>query len=93
MQLVRNTEDGGLQLIDMQIKDISLKTTLVKRSKGPCAKFANCFLPWNTEYIWQCNTSVKDKKKVCEHSFWRDVWIAWAAHNKQIVSSKADVLK
>lgn len=85
---------GGLRLVDLHKKDMSLKLTWVKEiDKG--GFFANVFynqlrLPAN-ENIFKCQLSVKDDKDLCVSPFWGDVLSAWNSLNTKPVISATEV--
>ena len=97
-KVIRSYADRGLQLVDLETKNLALKCTWVKRTQNQnaqqtWAKFAPYFLLWHeVENLWKCNITSDDIKKITPKCFWQDVWISWVTFNKQEINTKIDVL-
>ncbi len=76
-------DQGGLKLVDMQKKDISLKIQWVNRilkNDDLCTKLAYYFLPKVGSLIWKCNLHKNDIDNLMpRESFWKDVLFAWCS--------------
>ena len=80
--------DGGLNLANLQMRDMSLKIEWIRRmyhsNDEVLTKLAYYFI--NAEIkngtFWQCNFSSQDAKKMpIKSKFWRSVVVAWAEFN------------
>ena len=81
IKLQASVNFGGAKLINVWIKDDSLKSSWVKHISED--KFLRILAfqhldPNMEERIFDCNISENDIKVIFKDSFWRDVLIAWA---------------
>ena len=78
-------ENGGANLVNMKIKDLSLKVTWVKKMKTDekCAELAKFLLcPDLGSDIFRCSLSEHDTHRLFTSSkFWSDVLYAWCQYN------------
>ena len=76
---------GGLKLVDIEKKDMSLKIQWVNRilkNDTLYTKLVYYFLPKIGPLIWQCNLHKSDIDYLMPRkSFWKDVLIAWCSIN------------
>ena len=82
--LQANRNDGGLGLVNLKLKDMSLKASWVQIVKTDkfLEEFAYARLSKTLrEKIWLCNLSQQDIKKCFRKSFWKDVLLAWSVYN------------
>ena len=88
-KLLKNYEEGGLKLVDVRIKNTSLKAQwFVKamKSEASWAKHANSVLPIQICDLVKCNMRPGDVKRIKEkfkygYSIWFDIWEAWTRVN------------
>ena len=85
-KLIGSYEDGGLKLVDLEMKNKSLKLGWVKRllnSRTTWRTFAHNLLPIKSDLWWKCKISKKDCKKKIKPGtyFWKDVILSWAELN------------
>ena len=77
-------QNGGLGLVNFQIKDWALKIAWLQimlngQMINECAhKILDSGIKND---IWRCNINEKDIKKLFKDSFWRDILIIWAKYN------------
>ena len=74
---------GGLGLVDMEVKHMSLKVGWIKRIEmNPEIKvIASYFLgdkAVENNLIWKCNISPEDAAKIRPESFWKDLLVTWS---------------
>lgn len=76
-------ELGGLKLVNLVKKDLSLKCQWVAytREFDHVNILSKQFFPHICSKIWLCNISPRDVVKNFPYSFWRDVLEAWAVTN------------
>ena len=86
--LQSSIENGGLGLVNFEMKDQSLKTSWVKsvHSDPSCGNLAYVFLNEELDdLIWECNLNVNDVKSADgigkSNSFWLDALKAWSQVN------------
>ncbi len=76
---------GGLKLVDIQKKDMSLKIQWVNRildNDSLYAELAYYFLPKGGPLIWQCNLHKNDIDIfMTKKNFWKDVLFSWCTVN------------
>lgn len=83
-RLVLPYKDGGLQLKDLELTDISLK---LAKFKVFCEKdffwthFLRCQFPVSKEHFLKLNFSPNDVCKFCRPSFFTDMCFYWAQNN------------
>ena len=87
--------NGGLKLVDIKLKNYSLKCKwfkLAMEKSAPWVVRANTILPIPVHDVIDTNITPKDVKSLKGNSIWLDVWEAWASlrHNK--VEDISDVL-
>ena len=76
--------DGGLQLVNFQVKDAAIKTSWVKeivRNDYPVGQVYAELNPQLREWIWSCNIHMKHVSRPlieCQNGFWADILRAWA---------------
>ena len=85
-----NKDDGGLGLVNLQVKEKALKIAWVQTLKKD-VELSNlvysCITPELKEKIWECNLSTKDVEYTVQHgilgqnTFWNDVLLAWSEYN------------
>ena len=91
-------EEGGMKLVNIKTKDMSLKAAWVKL-------IMNGSYPADIVYddlqsgltpecmIWCCNLQMKDvKKSFKKDSFWRDVLASWAAYHYEDTKDDDQIL-
>ena len=86
---------GGLELVDFELKDDSLKAAWVQLLKSDqllsvLAYEALC--PVLNENIWQCNIKCEEVREYFHCGFWTNVLEAWAKVNFKVPTSKAEVM-
>lgn len=71
---------GGAALVNLRKKDIAVKSQWVVRSvnDNSLKNLAEFFLPVMGLECWKTNIKRSDITKLVRHSFWREVWLAWA---------------
>ena len=82
--LQRNKQDGGVGLVNFQLKDDALKASWVKiiHTDSYIMEFANRKLsPILRETIWKVNLQLRDIDNLFDDSFWKDVLKAWSKIN------------
>ena len=85
--ILQNSEkEGGLNLVDLSVKDKSLKATwpqILSRENEYASLvyyFMRCKLLKSN--IWRCNLAPQDARKLkFTNSFWKDVLVAWCEYN------------
>ena len=91
-------EQGGLGMIDIFKKDISIKCAWVKRllsqDNASWKKLVEFFIPESEKLVWAGNLNIKDAENVLKHdsSFWKNVLRAWALYNYHIPSNSREIL-
>ena len=78
--LQSNLAEGGLKLVDIKLKQQSLRLVWVKKVHM-CQMFTyvnDMLIPELQSLSWKLNLTKKDamKLKICP-SFWRDIWVEW----------------
>ena len=95
-RLIRDFDQGGLRLADLECKNIALKTKWmqVARFQGNTlwGKTVSCSLNMECNDIAECNINIKDVKAVIQPSMFRDVMTAWCRINFRTPTSQGDVL-
>lgn len=85
---------GGLRLVDLYKKDLSLKLLWVKEAHED-EFFRDYFYTQLKsrlrERIWKCQLNVKDAKNLCSSAFWGDVLAAWNLFHAKPISTVKDV--
>ena len=81
-KLIQTYQNGGLKLVDLELKYISLKVAWIDRIlySGADLVFLKVLLPLDSPMIWYCNIKPQDVT-VVSTSIARDTWKAWAAFN------------
>ena len=62
-KVIQNVENGGLKMVDLQAKDLSIKAACVGRVIRNGSDSSPIFfykLPIRTNIIWNCNLAVKE---------------------------------
>ena len=83
LNILQNTkEQGGLNLVNLKNKDISLKATwpLILHQEKDYGLMVYHFLRCKTikQDIWRCTMLPEDAKKMrISNQFWKDVLVAW----------------
>ena len=93
--LQKNKWDGGAGLVNLRIKDDSLKTAWLSiiSTDVMIEKFAYMALNDTMKSdIWKCNIAIKDVKATFRDSFWRDVLIAWAKYNHEKPTDRTSIM-
>ena len=91
-------DQGGLGMIDIFRKDISIKCAWVKRlqsqDNATWKKLVEFFVPEANELVWSGNLTAKDAEKVLKHnsSFWKNVLTSWATYNHHIPQNCQEIL-
>ena len=86
---------GGLNLVDLKVKDDSLKAAWVRNVSEDKFLRAMAFQqldPNMQEFIFRCNLKESDIKSIFTDSFWRDVLLAWSKVNYLENPDKNEVL-
>ena len=76
---------GGLQLVDLYLKDVSLKAAWIQRLMFAehLHFWVEKFLPLKHPDIWYCNISRKDILAINNRNqkdVWWDIWVAWSEY-------------
>ena len=77
--------DGGAGLVDMNVKQISLKCkwvrTILQEEYPPNIVYKSLKAPMNDK-MWLCNISSADVKSMdIYNKFWKDVWCSWCEYH------------
>ena len=93
-KLQNNKKNGGLKLVNLKLKDESLKASWVINVSEDNYLRAMAFRqldPFMNEHIFRCNLHENDIKQSFPDSFWRDVLIAWSRYacHKVITANQA----
>lgn len=97
-KLIKNKLIGGLGLIDLELKDLSLKASWVPRilQANPTTSwviFVYFHLPIKDPLIWECNITTEWIKALFDiQVFSIQIWAAWAHFNATAPKSRDDVL-
>lgn len=86
--------EGGLRLVNLQKKEISLKVLWVKEilTNGFFSRIFYAQLSNSFEHrIWTCQLKQRDIKKICKSPFWADVLYAWNCYNVKPVKTVKDI--
>ena len=87
---------GGLKLVDMRVKELSLKASWIVYIKDDAFTAECCYECLDKtlrESIWYCNIKRRDIERIFTDSFWRDVLSAWSEINfKNSVNTEQEVL-
>lgn len=86
---------GGLRLVDLRKKDLSLKLVWVKELQQEDSFFASVFYqqlkaPIKNK-IWKCQLSSTDAKAICASEFWGNVLVAWNIFSSKSVITVKDI--
>ena len=84
--LQHQKSEGGLNLVDLRLKDNSLKINWIKWIQEDNLLQELAFRKLSTTLrndIWYCNLKTEDIVQLFVDSFWRDVLIAWSKVNYQ----------
>ena len=86
--------DGGLKLIDLQTKDLSLKAGWVDRLlfSQVDLQYFKSILPCPHSTVWKCNIKQAHIYKIMPHSMAREIWLAWSKFNFKTPVSSHDIL-
>ena len=93
-RIVQPYHNGGLGLVDVRLKNISLKANWVKRIRETSSSwktFTYNSLPMKHHMIWLLNICPTDIRKNFPKTFWRDVWQAWSHINYHVPHTRKDV--
>ena len=96
--LIKDIPEGGLKLVDIQVKDCAIKANWVKKaltapSQHTWMKVANEMLPWSIPELFEANISVKDINRIVPQNWViRSVLTAWAKANFQSPNTKLEIL-
>ena len=93
--LQKNKRDGGAGLVNLRIKDDSLKIAWISiiQTDIMIEKFA--YLSLNSTMcndIWRCNVIEKDIVVTFRDTFWRDVLIAWSKYNSHTPANRSEIV-
>ena len=91
--LQANIEQGGMKLINFEVKDDSLKINWVHLLTTDSFLAVLAYQALNEKIgveIFQCNISEVDIKMEFKETFWRDVLCAWSKVNYQTVEEIVD---
>ena len=94
-KLINSYENGGLKLLDLEYKDISMKVkwAQIDRLKtNSINKMFDLAIPMKKEERWLCNMSSKDIKKLGLDNIYGDILTAWSRINFIIPTSKKQIL-
>ena len=96
--LTLNKCDGGRRLVNLKLRDASLKIEWVKRvAEGEDQILRSlAFYLINTQIqndiFWECNFSPADVQQFRSHSkFWEDVLIVWSKYNYHVPETEAEI--
>ena len=85
LKSLQNTKEaGGLNLVDLHKKDMSIKISWIGILKDEKSMSTIVYSMINEnigELIWSCNFSPKDAKEITKNNFWSDVLQSWATYN------------
>lgn len=82
---------GGLRLVNLKNKEISIKSLWIEQIHNNDSFFRRIF--YNQlkikieDRVWECNLQPRDIRKICHSSFWADVLIAWFHYNKKPIDN------
>ena len=83
--LQRDGMYAGAKLVDIELKDVSLKAAWVKiivQGKYDEQYMYNMLDPEIREHIWCCNLKPEDAHVIkCANKFWKDVLYAWCVYH------------
>ena len=94
-RLIRDYEQGGLKLADLQLKDsaIKIKWVQVYRFKTTLLdEVLSAVSPLKNKMFADCNINKHDMKRVKENNVFGDIWFAWAKFNAIRLTSVSQVL-
>ena len=96
--LKKAKEVGGIKLIDLYAKDLSLKVPWIRRihQNAFTRSIAEYFIPklkLLEEKLWQCNINSKDIDGMVTESFYKDVWMAWSKINHKAPKGCKEILE
>ena len=93
--LIQDYRDGGLKLVDLAVKDISLKASWVDKlmlNGDIQMSFLKKAFPIAHPGICSCYISPQDIYKIMPFGIARDIWVAWSNFNYKSPASPYDVL-
>ena len=96
--MINSLGEGGLNMIDVSSKDISMKCSLVKRlcdeNNTSLQKIANYFIPNADGLFWSGNLKVSDALKLMSHQslLWNNIVKAWCIYNYNSPTSVDDIM-
>ena len=81
-RLIRGYEQGGLKLVDLEKKNIAMKTKWIqlcrKGENATLNSMMSSLIPIEAKLMAQCNLSCKDIKKCFEVNVFSDILQAWS---------------
>ena len=97
-KLILPIADGGLKLVDLEKKDLTLKIAWVKKVQenpnNTWVKVADELLPMSLENMIECNLCQKDIDKIVEkQSIYHSLLKAWGKINFKEPENKKEILK
>ena len=96
--MINGIGEGGLNMIDISSKDISIKSSWVKRlceKDNTCLqKIASYFIPNADGLFWSGNLNVSDALNLMQHSsiIWNNIVKAWCIYNFSSPTCLEDIL-
>ena len=94
--LIKRKDQGGLRLVDLQVKQKTLKIAKIF-SLLDDIYFANeayaALCPHIRTMIWECNLRSADAQTLFKDSDWKETLVAWAEINFKEPENKAEVRK
>ena len=94
-RLIRNYEQGGIKLVDLETKDTAMKVKWIQVARlypeTLWSKMVNKISPLEVEILIQCNIAQKDVKKLIKEGIVMDVLSAWSKINFRHPTSASDV--
>ena len=95
-KLIRSVDQGGLNLVDLELKDSALKTKWVQVCKYKAQTTMNELLktlPIDPKLIWDCNLSAKDIRRIFKPGMVTDILLAWSKIHYRKPISSTDVMR
>ena len=86
--------NGGINVVNFQVKDMALKASWVQILETDSMLQDIAYKMLNVEIrqlIWECNLETKDIRSHFKDTFWRDVLIAWSYMNHKTPESATEI--
>ena len=88
-------QNGGLKLIDLYYKDLSVKASWIKRLQGAgnsvCVEAYQKYVKYS-ENIWNCNFDKFIVRYITKNAFWKDILGSSAVFQSLSPSTSTDIL-